>query len=106
MAVYITEAHAEDVWPISSSRFAASPVCAPAARTEGMRAAAAEKFSKDYALRIPLVCADIGGSFEAVYSPWPIRFYCIRDGTLTFVGMPAKAAPDFAALREHLLAAR
>ena len=101
--VYISEAHATDVWPVRSSRFASAPVSIPLARTPEMRASAAAAFARDYALRFPMYCADVGGAFEAVYSPWPIRIYCIRAGVLTFVGEPLRAAPDLEALREHLL---
>ena len=104
VGAYISEAHASDVWPIRSSRFADRVVDMRAPRCAADRAAAAAAFAADYGLRFPLLCADMDGAFEAAYSPWPLRFFgvCVLTGRLLFVGQPRDAAPDLPALRAFL----
>lgn len=99
--IYIAEAHATDEWPIRSARFAPAPVCVRQARTQEERDAAAAEFQRAYGL--PTVAADIGGSFEAAYRPWPIRVFVVSGGRLTFISEPMESAPDLMGLRQHLL---
>lgn len=112
--VYIKEAHARDVWSISSARFAhdSKPVQVDAPRNDEERCALASKFARDYGLssNLPVLVDSVeeADPFERAYAPWPIRFYVLlRDGSgdvkVHMKAQPHAAAYDLADVRECLL---
>jgi len=104
--VYISEAHAEDEWPISSARYNGDrgPVTIQQARSLEDRTAAAEEFLVNFPLKFPLWCADMEGQFESLYHPWPIRFFvlCGETKKILHVSGVKNCAPDLAALCDVL----
>jgi len=97
--VYIKEAHAQDVWPISSSRYAhdGCPVLveAPCSNIERCQLAAA--FMKNYGISDHISTfvdsLEAGDPFEAMYAPWPFRFYILQREADGVVRVAMKAQP-------------
>ena len=104
--VYIAEAHASDVWPISSAPYASDgqPVDVRAPTTTRERQAVAAEFVRQYNVRLPLVVDGIADEFEQAMSPWPIRFYAVEDGRLAFLAQPNGCSYSLSGLREWLIA--
>ena len=110
--VYIREAHAKDVWPISSARFAhdGKPVQVDTPRSDHERCSLAAQFVRDYQVGIPVLVDAVqgGDQFEREYAPWPIRYYVlVRDSVgvvrVSMKAQPQGAAYDLGAVRNHLL---
>jgi len=109
---YITEAHAQDVWPISSSRFAhdGDAVLVSTPQTTAERCQLASNFARDYGLEswLPVVVDPIENPFEQSYAPWPIRFYVLSQGQDGVVKVALKLQPqgasyDLAEVRRFLM---
>lgn len=105
VCVYILEAHAQDQWPISSSRFNPSgkPVIYNQPKTNEERLAIAKDFICEFDFRIPIVIDDITNLFEEVYACWPLRFYIIKDGILVYKAQPKNCTYDLGELYDHIL---
>ncbi|GES86097.1 polyubiquitin 4 [Rhizophagus clarus] len=86
--IQIREAHASDVWPIGNI------VEVKEHRTLEERLAAARKMIKGTYLEIPVLADTMDNTFLKLYSPWPFRFFIIKDGILKLVGMPKEARYD------------
>lgn len=94
--VYIDEAHAEDEWPISSSRFNGNrgAVNVHQTRTLQERRAVAADFARDFGfdrasgVRMMVDNPQEGGAFQDAFSPWPVRFFILQDGKVKFVSEP------------------
>jgi len=84
LAVYITEAHAKDEWPVGET----VSVCnQPKSMDE--RLAIANQFVKDHDYKVPLIVDTMNNSFQKMFAAWPIRFYIVRNGKIVY-----KAQPD------------
>ncbi|KAK3250320.1 hypothetical protein CYMTET_40295 [Cymbomonas tetramitiformis] len=105
LGVYIQEAHAEDEWPISSSRCNGSRgiVSIRQHRGEEERRMVAAQFVEDFGWRVPMVCDTMDNAFDREYAPWPLRMYVVHGGTVVYVAQPRKAAFDLSEVREVLL---
>lgn len=103
VTIYITEAHASNEWPINSTRYngPGNTVAQPTSQEE--RRSVAELFVKNFGWRIPLVCDDIQNFFEAQFSPWPLRFYVVEDGKITYIAQPKNCEYDIFDLFSFLL---
>ncbi|GBB84243.1 hypothetical protein RclHR1_10870004 [Rhizophagus clarus] len=86
--IQIREAHASDVWPIGNI------VEVKEHRTLEERLAAARKMIEGTKLEIPVLADTMDNNFLKLYSPWPFRFFVIKDGILKLVGMPKEARYD------------
>lgn len=75
VAVYITEAHAQNDWPISSARFTPDrqPVIVNQPCTSEQRIQLARDFVSKYAFRVPMLVDPIGNSFMEVCSHQHLR---------------------------------
>ncbi len=110
VAVYAAEAHATDEWPISSARSTRdnAPVALAQARSTAARAAAAAGFVRHFDFEIRMLVDPVGppedGPFDAAFAPWPLRFYCFKNGVLRFKAQPLNCTFDFAELRARALA--
>jgi len=82
VAVYITEAHAKDVWPIGDK------VCVYAHKNIEDRLKVANGFVNDYKFQIPMLVDEMSNDFDHIYSAWPERFYIFHQGSLQFIGEP------------------
>ena len=82
--VYISEAHAEDEWPIGSDIVVNQHKNVEERRIAAQRCIDATGINWPVMLDNVITNENIGignNSFESVYSPWPIRFYVFqRDG--------------------------
>lgn len=86
--VYIAEAHAQDRWPISSARYNGErgPVLLNTPVTDVERCAVAAAYVRNYGFPMPMLVDRVSDEFEALFAPWPIRFYIITpDGKMDFI---------------------
>lgn len=85
--VYIREAHARDVWPIGDD---VSPtVIAP--RTNAERCSLALRMCESLTFNLPILVDPIEDCFEALFAPWPFRFYVMDSSArLRYKSQPTK----------------
>ena len=102
--VYITEAHASDVWPISSSRYSydGNDVNIKTPKTTEERIKIASEFCINYEITIPIYVDGIDDNFEKIMAPWPIRFYIIKNGIIKFIAQPEKCSYDISQIRNFI----
>jgi hypothetical protein len=107
VAVYITEAHATDEWPISSARFTRDgrAVALAQPRTTPERAAAARGFVEHYGFRPRVLVDPVDNPFDAAFAPWPLRFYVLAAGRVAFKAQPKDCSYSVAELRDAMLRA-
>jgi len=75
LAVYITEAHAADEWPVGPQfSFCKQP------KTTSERLSLAKDFISRNSYRVPLLVDDISNHASTVFAAWPFRFYVLSDG--------------------------
>lgn len=90
LLVYILEAHAVDEWPMGDgfgvSKFRA--VKQPRSVEERCRLAA--EFRDELQSTLPLCVDGVDNAFESLYSVWPLRFYVVHKGRITFKAQPTK----------------
>lgn len=110
--VYIAEAHACDVWPITSGRFHDNePVMIEAPKSDAERCAVATRFKERYQLsqRLPVLVDPVANPFEEAYAVWPFRFYILQrpaaggSPEVVFKAMPKDASYDITEARDFLL---
>jgi len=103
VAVYITEAHARDEWPAGDKLSTCSQ---PTTRKERLDQAKLLQESKQ--INMPLVVDDMDNQFETAFSCWPVRFYVLQHGKVTFKAQPSAYMNGYdfdeieVALRSHL----
>lgn len=107
VGVYITEAHAVDEWPISSARYTPDrqPVCIRQPRSTAERCVAARSFQAAFDFRLPLVVDTVDNAFDAVFAPWPLRFYILRGARLLYKAQPRNCSYSVEELRQAIAAA-
>jgi hypothetical protein len=88
--VYVAEAHAQDEWPINSSRCNSDrgPVCVNAPATTEQRIELASRFASDFKIVMPVYADLVSDEFEKLYAPWPMRFYIFKHGRLKYLNRP------------------
>jgi len=107
MLTYILEAHAQDEWPICSSR------CSPGGKkimynqpkTVEERIAVAKDFVEAFDFKLPIMLDAMHNPFEAHYSSWPLRIYAIQNGKLIYKAQPKDGMyelEDLVSLLRHL----
>ena len=110
--VYVQEAHASDVWPISSSRYShnGQPVDIKAPTRDEERCRLASLFARDYGLEAVSVLVDpveAHNPFEHSYAPWPFRLYVLahhcETAMVVFKAQPQDASYDLSQVRAVLL---
>ena len=90
--VYITEAHAQNEWPIGSRLKYNQPI-----KLEE-RAQIARDFVAATGATLPIYLDVLGdpefgdNPFEIKFAAWPIRTYLVFKNQLTFIGMPDKGS--------------
>ena len=108
--VYIEEAHAQDEWPISSSRYAEKPVLINQPTTVEERIAVCKTFLSSYNVpesgpNFQVVVDDpsTNNAFSAAYAPWPFRLFGISPSkVITFLPSPHDCEYDVTELREWI----
>ena len=102
--IYISEAHAQDEWPISSAR------CSPtgqvinikAHKTLSDRVQAAKNFQELYQLKWQVVVAPMDGSFEQLWRPWPIGIYYLKNQQVKYKAESKASSFDLLGLQQVL----
>ena len=82
--VYISEAHAQDVWPLGES---AGTINYSHKKIED-RIDCANKFKDTFNLTIPIYCDNMHNKLRDEYSCWPFRYFVIQDNKFSFIGQP------------------
>jgi len=83
VAVYISEAHASDEWPVGPSiSFCKQP------QSLEERCDLADKFLKTRNYRIPMLVDTIDNDFQKAFAAWPFRFYIIKDNMIAYRAEP------------------
>jgi hypothetical protein len=96
--IYITEAHAYDIWPIGMS----AGTINYSHKTIEDRSKCADKFQKEYNTHFPIHLDNMDNKYETTYSCWPFRYHVIRNGKLTMVPKPVDSEFELQDLTFHL----
>jgi len=85
--VYILEAHASDVWQMTSNVKQGVVFASP--KNIGEREAVANSCVRSLHIQFPALLDDFSNSTETVYTGWPDRLYVIdRDGRVAYKSKP------------------
>ena len=88
--VYISEAHAADVWPIGLS----AGVINYSHKTLKDRIKCAKNFKKRYNFKIPIWVDDIDNNLRDTLSLWPFRLLIIKDMKFRYISQIKNAEYD------------
>jgi len=84
MMVYISEAHALDVWPLGET------VCVKQHKSIEERIETAKKYVvEDRENKIPTFVDTFENEFDKVYSAWPERFFILCQKKIEFIAQPS-----------------
>jgi len=79
--IYISEAHAADVWPIGLS----AGVINMKHKIIQDRIQCAKNLRKRYSFKIPIVADSMDNLFRDYYSSWPFRAFIIKDKKIRYI---------------------
>lgn len=96
--IYITEAHAMDVWPIGMS----AGTINYSHKTIEDRKMYAEKFIKTFNFKVPIFLDSMDNSFESEFASWPFRYYIIKDKKFSFIADPEDSFFDITEMFREL----
>lgn len=96
--IYITEAHAFDVWPIGMS----AGTINYSHKTIEDRSKCAYKFQAEYNVQFPIYLDNMKDEYETVYSAWPFRYHVVSRGRMTLVPKPIDSEFVLDELTDHL----
>lgn len=105
LAIYITEAHAMDEWPINSARCNGDrgPVNVLQPTADEERCNLARTFKTNFDFRVPMVVDPVSNPFDEDFAPWPLRFYILHKGKLAHKAFPINCSYDIWDVKERLL---
>jgi len=84
VAIYITEAHASDEWPVGPSiSFCRQP------RSIQERCDLAQKFINTRLYRVPMLVDTMENNFQAAFAAWPFRYFIIKNNKITYKAQPS-----------------
>jgi len=84
VAVYITEAHASDEWPVGSSiSFCRQP------QTIQERCDLAQQFVDTRLYRVPMLVDSIHNNFQKAFAAWPFRYFIIKNAKIVYKAEPS-----------------
>jgi len=90
MMVYISEAHATDVWPLGNT------VCVNQHQTIEERIGAAKKhIVEDRGNKIPMFVDTMNNDFDNVFHAWPERFFIMLGGVMKMDAQPSREDKGF-----------
>jgi len=90
LSIYISEAHASDVWPLGNQ------VCVPQHNTiEDRIKVAKEQLIEKRDCKVPILVDSMDNQFDNKYHGWPERFYIIKGNIMQLVGMPSTENKGF-----------
>jgi len=96
--IYITEAHAIDVWNIGESAGAINH----SHKTIDDRIGCIKKMQKEYDLSIPVFADNMNNEFETKFASWPFRYFATFGNKIIKIGMPDDSAFDLCELFEFV----
>jgi len=83
VAVYITEAHASDEWPVGPSiSFCTQP------QTLEERCGLAQKFVSTRLYRVPMLVDTIDNGFQKAFAAWPFRYFIVKENKIAYKAEP------------------
>lgn len=82
LGVYISEAHAEDEWPLGTK------YCYNQPKEMETRLEIANTFVKDFKVETPMLVDTMDNQFDNSFAAWPERFYIVHNDRVVFVGYP------------------
>jgi len=88
VAVYITEAHASDEWPVGE-RVSFTPQ--PTSIEQRCRLARGLCNGDD----LPMLVDNMSNTFESEFAAWPFRFFVVRHRKMALIAHPHTAAFQF-----------
>jgi hypothetical protein len=97
--IYITEAHADDEWPIGSSIQIKQP------KTNQQRIYAVNQFIQATQWNqqlIPIYVDFIQNQFDEIYAAWPVRFYIMKQNQILHIAEPDNASYDMFDLQKKI----
>jgi len=84
LAVYITEAHARDEWPVGKTvSFCDQP------KTLSERLALANSLKNDIDFPLPVVVDGMENKFMKTFAAWPFRYFVVCNGKIALKGQPS-----------------
>ena len=92
--IYITEAHATDIWNIGES----AGVSNSSHKQISDRIRCAKNLIKEYNMEIPVYCDNMDNTFETQFASWPFRYFITYGKTLVNIGNPVNSEFDFGEL--------
>lgn len=96
--IYISEAHANDVWNIGQS---AGDTCNAPLCIED-RIHSIKNMKKKYGLTFDVYADNMENNFEKEYSPWPFRYYVVKNNKFLKIGEPDDSQFDICDLIEYI----
>jgi len=82
VGVYISEAHAQDEWPLGTK------FCYNQPKTMERRLEIANNFMNDFNVELPMLADTMDNEFDSIFAAWPERFYIVQGKQVVFVGEP------------------
>jgi len=79
--IYISEAHATDVWPIGLS----AGVLNKKHRTIEDRIRCAKNMIDEHNFKIPVYLDNMENEYRDTYSAWPFRIYGFKSGKIDYI---------------------
>lgn len=88
--LYITEAHAADVWNIGLS----AGEIINTHKTIEDRLNAVKLLKEKFNLSVPVYADNMNDEFEKVFACWPFRNFIIESGKVSYIGQPDDSTFD------------
>ena len=95
--VYISEAHADDVWPIGLS----AGVINIKHQTIEDRIQCAKKFQQRYQFKIPIVTDTMENNFRDKFAAWPFRAFIIKNNQFKYISRITNSEYDILDLYQY-----
>ena len=96
--VYITEAHAADVWPIGES----AGTINYKHQNISDRLVCVEKLIKEYNVDVPVYADNMENEFETKFAAWPFRYFVSQEQTILKISEPIDSEVDITELFDFL----
>jgi len=91
LAVYITEAHSRDEWPVGINfSFCDQPKDQPS------RCKLAKQCIDEHSYPLPLLVDTMSNQFDNEFAAWPFRFYGINHGNILGFKAQPVVTPNYA----------
>ena len=96
--IYITEAHAADVWNIGDS----AGTINYKHKTIDDRIACVKKLIVNYNISIPIFADNMTNEFETKFAAWPFRYFVSNGIKLVKIGLPEDSEFDICEMIAHV----